>query len=134
MHNLLQKDVIRLDKIYYDYDKCNIKPRAGEELRRLVNLMNDYPDMIIELSSHTDSRGSNAYNTSLVAMQGRRCRRLYRRQGISTSRIVPGYSESKLVNECADGVNCSEKQSTPRTEEPNLVSWSAHSCPEVGGN
>lgn len=120
------KDIIRLDKIYYDYDKCDIKPRAGEELRRLVNLMNDYPDMIIELSSHTDSRGSNAYNATLSQCRADAAVEYIVGKGISTSRIVPkGYGESKLVNECADGVNCSE----PKHQENRRTEFSILECP-----
>jgi outer membrane protein OmpA-like peptidoglycan-associated protein/tetratricopeptide (TPR) repeat protein len=120
------KDVIRLDKIYYDYDKCDIKPRAAEELNRLIRLMNDYPDMIIELSSHTDSRGSNAYNATLSQCRADAAVDYIVGKGISTSRIVPkGYGESRLVNECADGVNCSE----PKHQENRRTEFSILECP-----
>lgn len=124
-------EVIRLDKIYYDYDKCDIKARAAEELNRLIRLMNDYPDMIIELSSHTDSRGSNAYNASLSQCRADAAVDYIVGKGISTSRIVPkGYGESRLVNECADGVNCSEPQHQEnRRTEFNILE--CPSCPQV---
>ncbi len=125
------KDVIRLDKIYYDYDKCDIKARAAEELNRLIKLMNDYPDMIIELSSHTDSRGSNVYNTSLSQCRADAAVDYIVDKGISANRIVPkGYGESRLMNECADGVNCSE----PKHQENRRTEFSileCHSCPQV---
>jgi outer membrane protein OmpA-like peptidoglycan-associated protein/tetratricopeptide (TPR) repeat protein len=125
------KDVIRLDKIYYDYDKCDIKSRAAEELNRLIRLMNDYPDMIIELSSHTDSRGSNAYNTTLSQCRADAAVNYIVGKGIPAGRIVPkGYGETRLVNECADGVDCSE----PKHQENRRTEFSileCPSCPEV---
>jgi outer membrane protein OmpA-like peptidoglycan-associated protein len=123
--------VIKLDKIYYDYDKCNINPRAAEELNRLVKLMNDYPDMVIELSSHTDCRGSFAYNEKLSQCRADAAVSYILSKGIDKSRIVArGYGESKLVNECADGVNCSEEkhQENRRTEFKILK---CPSCPEI---
>lgn len=122
--------VIRLDKIYYDYDKCDIKPRSAEELDRLVKLMNDYPDMIIELSSHTDSRGSLEYNTQLSQCRADAALAYLIAKGISSTRIYPkGYGETKPVNECIDGVECSEiKHQENRRTEFKIVT--CESCPK----
>ncbi|MCX6286648.1 MAG: OmpA family protein [Bacteroidetes bacterium] len=124
-------EVIRLDKIYYDYDKCDIKPRAAEELDRLVKLMNDFPDMKIELSSHTDSRGSNAYNQKLSQCRADAAVKYILGKGILKSRITAvGYGESRLVNGCSDGVNCTEKQHQEnRRTEFKIVS--CPSCPAI---
>jgi outer membrane protein OmpA-like peptidoglycan-associated protein/tetratricopeptide (TPR) repeat protein len=110
---------IKLDKILYDYDKCNIKPIAAEELDRLVKLMNDYAGMIIELSSHTDSRGSSAYNETLSQCRADAAVAYILSKNITKNRIVAkGYGENKLLNECSDGVTCSEEkhQENRRTE------------------
>ena len=124
-------DVIRLDKIYYDFDKCDIKPRAAEELNRLVKLLNDYPDMIIELSSHTDCRGTLPYNRSLSQCRADSAVAYILNKGILKKRIeAKGYGESKLVNECADGVECSEeKHQENRRTEIKIVY--CPSCPRV---
>jgi outer membrane protein OmpA-like peptidoglycan-associated protein len=125
-----QAAVIRLDKIYYDYDKYNIKPMAAEELNRLVKLMNDFPDMTIELSSHTDSRGSDSYNLVLSQNRADAAVAYIIGKGIAKNRITAkGYGETKLVNECANGVPCSEQkhQENRRTEFTIL---SCPSCPQ----
>lgn len=124
-------EVIRLDKIYYDYDKCDIKPRAAEELNRLVKLMNDFPDMVIELSSHTDSRGSDEYNLKLSQCRADAAVDYILAKDISKTRIVArGYGETKLVNECSNGVNCSEaKHQANRRTEFKIISCT--SCPRV---
>ena len=56
-----------INKIYFDFDKSNIRPDAATELDKLVNLMkNEYPDLVIEIGSYTDKRGSVAYNKKLA--------------------------------------------------------------------
>ena len=122
---------IRLDKIYYDYDKCDIKPRAAEELDRLIKLMNDYPDMIIELSSHTDSRGTAEYNQKLSQCRADAALTYILGKGIAKNRIIAvGYGESRLVNGCADGVTCTEQQHQEnRRTEFKIIS--CPSCPKI---
>lgn len=59
--------VIRLVNIYYDFDKYNIRPDAAKELDRLYGYLVKYPDMVIQMRSHTDCRGSKTYNMTLSA-------------------------------------------------------------------
>jgi outer membrane protein OmpA-like peptidoglycan-associated protein len=121
--------VIRLDKIFYDFDKCDIKPVSADELNRLVKLMNDYPDMTVELSSHTDSRGSSAYNKKLSQCRADAAVLYIVSKGIPRTRIVAkGYGENKLVNRCADGIECSDdKHQQNRRTEFTIIS--CKSCP-----
>jgi len=58
-------DIIEINPIYFDFDKANIRPDAAIELDKIVEVMKDYPDMVIELGSHTDCRGSDEYNLYL---------------------------------------------------------------------
>ncbi|MGB0427489.1 MAG: OmpA family protein [Flavobacteriales bacterium] len=103
--------VIQLKNIFYDLNKCDIKPKAAEELDRLVKLMKDYPDMTIELSSHTDSRGSDAYNLKLSQCRAESASSYLVSKGIDKSRLKGvGYGETKLTNTCSNGVECSEAQ------------------------
>ncbi|MDO9511501.1 MAG: OmpA family protein [Bacteroidales bacterium] len=123
--------VIKLDKIYYAYDKCNINSRAAEELNRLVKLMYDFPDMIIELSSHTDCRGSNAYNEKLSQCRADAAVEYILSKGIKSEKIkAKGYGEEKLVNNCGDGIECTEKQHQEnRRTEFKIIQ--CPSCPEI---
>ncbi len=59
-----------LNPILFDYDKHNIKPKAAFELDKLVAIMKKYPNMIIKVESHTDSRGSVDYNSDLSNRTG----------------------------------------------------------------
>ena len=108
-----------LENIYYDFDKHNIRPDAAVILDELVRTMRDNPTLKIELSSHTDSRGSNAYNEALSQRRAQSAVDYLVSRGIARDRMVAkGYGETRLVNRCADGVACSaaEHQANRRTE------------------
>jgi outer membrane protein OmpA-like peptidoglycan-associated protein len=102
---------IRLDNIYYDYNKADIRPDAAIELDKLVKIMVDNPQIKIELSSHTDCRGSDTYNAKLSQRRAESAVKYIISKGIAPDRITAkGYGESKLLNECDDGVKCTEEQ------------------------
>jgi outer membrane protein OmpA-like peptidoglycan-associated protein len=102
---------IRLDNIHYDLDKSDIRPDAKPELDRLVQFMKDNPLVRVELSSHTDSRASKAYNQRLSQARANSARAYVISQGIDPTRITSvGYGESRLLNKCADGVPCTEEE------------------------
>lgn len=104
-------DPIRLDNILYDYDKWDIRPDAEPDLQYLTDLMKKYPDMKIELSSHTDARGRDEYNETLSQKRAESAKTWIVAKGIATDRIVAkGYGEKKLLNECGNGVECTEEQ------------------------
>ena len=110
---------IALKNIHYDLGKYFIREDAKPELNRLVQFMNDNPGVKVELSSHTDSRASNTYNQTLSQNRANAAVDYITSQGISRARLTgKGYGESKLLNSCADGVECSEAdhQANRRTE------------------
>ena len=66
--DLIEKNkAIVLDNIYYDYNSAEIRDDAAEELNKMVELLQDNPDIKVELSSHTDARGKDASNEKLSA-------------------------------------------------------------------
>jgi peptidoglycan-associated lipoprotein len=102
---------IRLENIYYDYDKWDILPDAAEELRFMDTLMKTYPDMVIELSSHTDSRGNDPYNMTLSQKRAESAKNYLVSQGVNADRIrAVGYGESVILNQCANGVECTDEE------------------------
>src|SRR3546814_638006 len=108
-----------LENIYYDFDKHNIRPDAAAILDELVRTLRDNPTLKIELSSHTDSRGSNVYNEALSQRRAQSAVDYLVSRGIARDRMVAkGYGETRLVNRCADGIPCSraEHQANRRTE------------------
>lgn len=102
---------IRLENIYYDFDKADIRPDAAIELDKLVKIMQDNPTIWIELGSHTDSRGNDQYNQWLSQRRANSAVQYIIDRGIAKNRITAkGYGESQLLNQCANGVKCTEAE------------------------
>jgi outer membrane protein OmpA-like peptidoglycan-associated protein len=111
--------VVKIDNIYYDVDKSNIRPDAALELDKTVLILNKYPTMQIELRSHTDCRAPNDYNLNLSQRRAESAVAYLVSKGIKANRLqAKGYGETLLTNKCADGVPCTEEehQSNRRTE------------------
>ena len=111
MEKVDYEKALRLDNIHYDTGKSDIRPDARPELDRLVQFLNDNPEVRVELSSHTDSRSSADYNLKLSQRRADEAKKYIVSKGINANRIVSvGYGESRLLNRCADGVECSEEE------------------------
>jgi outer membrane protein OmpA-like peptidoglycan-associated protein/tetratricopeptide (TPR) repeat protein len=111
--------IFRLENIYYDFDKWNIRADASIELDKVVAFMNENSPITIELGSHTDCRGSFKYNERLSERRAESAVDYIVTHGINKDRITAkGYGEYQLVNKCADGVDCTpeEHQANRRTE------------------
>ena len=112
-------DVIKIDNIYYDLDKADIRADAAAELDKVAELMTKYPTMKIEMRSHTDSRATAPYNKTLSVERARAAVAYLKNKGIATKRLkANGYGETLPVNKCKDGIDCTEEeyQQNRRTE------------------
>lgn len=99
--------------VLYDLAKWDIRPDAAKELDKLVQFLIDNPAVSIELSSHTDSRDTDANNLELSQKRAESAVDYMVSRGITRTRMTPkGYGETKLVNGCDDANqdNCSEAQ------------------------
>ena len=97
--------------IYYDFDQAYLRDEATPELDKLLKLMQDNPTYIIEIGSHTDSRGSNAYNNRLSQRRAESVVRWLIKNGIDNERLIAmGYGETMNVNDCKNQIPCSEDQ------------------------
>ncbi len=104
-------NVILLQDIYYDFNKSAIRMGTSPELENLYNLLLSYPSMIIELASHTDSRGTQAYNKKLSERRAIAVKNFLVARGIDGNRIrTKGYGETQIRNTCFDGTDCSEDE------------------------
>ncbi len=119
VNNLDAGAVFVLKNIHYDFDQSLIRSEAGRILDNLVNVMSQNPTLRIELSSHTDSRGKDAYNMRLSQQRADAAVNYLVNKGVERSRMVAkGYGETRLLNNCGNGVQCSEDehQANRRTE------------------
>ncbi len=108
---LVTGNTIALDNINYDYNKSSIRPDAEVELRKVITLMNQYPQLTIELGSHTDARGSSEYNQKLSASRAESARQYLITKGVPADRITSrGYGESNLINHCSGNTTCTDEE------------------------
>ncbi|RFS20224.1 flagellar motor protein MotB [Chitinophaga silvatica] len=104
-------ELIKLENIYYDYKKSEIRADAAIELDKLVKILKDNPTIWIELGSHTDSRGNDQYNQKLSQSRANAAVQYMIDKGIEKNRITAkGYGESMLLNKCSNGVDCTEEE------------------------
>ena len=103
--------IFTLKNINYDFNKDNIRLDAAKILDGLVDIMRNNPSLEIELGSHTDSRGADKYNLALSQRRAQSVVNYLVSRGISRNRMVAkGYGETQLLNNCEDGVSCSDEQ------------------------
>ena len=106
--------IIEIEPIYFDVNKSNIRDDAANELLKIVKVMNDYPDMVVELGSHTDCRASQTYNRNLSERRAKSSASFIKERITSPERIYgKGYGESKLKNKC----ECEGSRIEPCSEE-----------------
>lgn len=102
---------IVLENIHYDFDQWTLRADAYPDLNKVLMLMRDNPGIKVELSSHTDSRGSDDYNLRLSRRRASSARLYLLQSGIEPERILgAGYGETQPVNRCTNGVPCSEDE------------------------
>ncbi|HEY4651084.1 MAG TPA: OmpA family protein [Pontibacter sp.] len=98
LNQIVKEKPIVLENIFYDFDKADIRPDAAVELDKLVEVLQDNPNISIELSSHTDSRGSDVYNLDLSQRRAESAVEYIISKGISKGRITAkGYGETRPV-------------------------------------
>jgi peptidoglycan-associated lipoprotein len=111
METVTINEAIRLNNIYYDFDDDKILQDAEKDLTFLLGLMKQYPDMVIELSSHTDAQGNDAYNERLSQRRAQSAKNWLVSKGIKENRIeAVGYGEDNILNHCINGIDCTDEE------------------------
>lgn len=102
-----------LPNVYFDYNSAVIKPEAAKELNKVAEVMIKFPEVQIELSAHTDSRGKAQINMVLSAQRAKACVDYLAAKGVDKTHIIAiGYGEEKPRNRCVDEVEppCNDKE------------------------
>ncbi|WP_281225479.1 OmpA family protein [Flavobacterium aquiphilum] len=103
--------ILNISMIYFDLAKWNITDKAAIELEKILAVMQEYPQIKIEIRSHTDSRSSTKSNLVLSDKRAKSIMAWLIGKGINADRLKgKGFGESKLINKCKDGVKCSEEE------------------------
>ncbi|MDP5199131.1 carboxypeptidase regulatory-like domain-containing protein [Flavobacterium sp. DG2-3] len=103
--------VFGIQNVLFSLNKYNIKPDTEQNLAKVIAVMEQYPNMKIDIRSYTDSRASEAYNNNLSEKRAQATFNYMVKKGISKNRLTAkGYGKSQLLNDCGDGVPCTEEQ------------------------
>lgn len=116
--------VFRLNNVFFDFDKYTLRPESFVELDRVVGFLNEYPNIEIEMSAHTDNKGSDEYNMKLSDNRARSVREYILSKGIAATRIISqGYGETKPVadNNNDDGTDNPEGRQLNRRVEFKIL-------------
>lgn len=106
---IITETEVILPPIFFEFDKSNITAQGAQELNKLVKVMNEHKDMVIMVKSHTDTKGSDAYNQRLSERRAQSTVQYVISQGISKDRISgKGFGESEPKVKCGD--NCTEEE------------------------
>jgi len=112
LKNSTKADSIKIvESIYYNTGEYKLLPEALMKLDKLAYIMQNDPKLAVELSSHTDSRGTAESNMKLSEQRSKTAVDYIVSKGITKDRVSgKGYGETKLINKCADGVECTEEE------------------------
>ncbi len=103
--------IVRLNNIYYDFDKYAIREDAEPELQKVIDFMHKVKDVNVQMQAHTDSRGKSSYNMELSVKRANSAKDYLVKQGAELERLsARGFGETQLLNKCEDGIVCSEEE------------------------
>lgn len=103
--------ILTLQPIYFDFDQSNIRHDAEIELAKIYTALKEYPELVIHIESHTDSRGPDDYNLSLSKRRADSTLQWLLKKGIDKNRLTAeGYGESRLINDCGNNSSCTGEE------------------------
>ena len=106
-----RRQIANVDNIYFDFDEATIKPESEPTLNRIVEILNNYPTLRLEIGSHADARGSEAYNLELSQARAESTLEYLVAHGIDRDRLeAKGYGEEVPLNDCVRPNMCTEAE------------------------
>jgi outer membrane protein OmpA-like peptidoglycan-associated protein len=110
-NGLMEGSVFILDKIFYEYNKATLNQGAVRHLETLMEWMNTYPNMEVDLVAHTDVRGDAQLNQELTDARAQNAKIFLVAKGIDESRINAfGKGETQVRNHCKENAECSDEE------------------------
>lgn len=111
------KLMISIENIYFDFDKWTIKQESTISLNKIVEVLNTYPEMRIEINAHTDNVGRKRYNQDLSEKRAASAKRYIISKGIEASRMISyGYGETQPLIDCGKSCTKAQDQTNRRIE------------------
>jgi len=104
------RTMIKIENIYFAFDKSIIKPNSKVSLDKIVRVLEDNPMMKIEVNAHTDIRGSAPYNMALSKRRAASTMRYLISKGINAKRLISeGYGETQTIQDCVSS-ECTDEE------------------------
>ncbi|MBQ4914033.1 OmpA family protein [Maribacter sp. MMG018] len=102
------KRVLKLRKFYFDKNKSEVTESVASELKKVIEAVASFPDLRLRIETHTNSKGSSAYNKKLSQQRSDAIKSYLLKNGLSSENILEavGYGEEKIINNCTNGVYC----------------------------
>lgn len=120
IENIITENEILLKPIYFEFDKSNITQEGAFELDKVVQVMKGNPNMVILVKSHTDNRGSDAYNMSLSDRRAKSTVQYVISRGVKAARITgKGMGETEPKVDCGEA--CTEEQHAQNRRSEFLI-------------
>lgn len=111
-----------IQNIYFDLDQWEINPKAEKQIAILLHVLQQNPELKLEIKSHTDSRANAAYNLELSNKRAFATLNWLVSKGIDVNRISSkGFGENEPINHCVDGIKCSEEEHKKNRRSEFLV-------------
>lgn len=109
----LTDELLVIENVFFDYGKWELVPEAKAVLNKVIIMMKNNKKISIEIEAHTDSRGDTKFNLELSEKRAQEAKIYISSQEVDIKRIsAKGFGESKLLNKCSDGVDCTEEEHT----------------------
>ncbi|MGA1227484.1 MAG: OmpA family protein [Tamlana sp.] len=121
----IEEAINAIENIYFNFDASSLTEASKTTLQKLAGILDKYPNLVIEISSHTDSRGSSAYNQKLSERRLKTTLEYILKNNALDNKIIgKAFGEEKLFNECDDNTKCSEKKhSENRRSEIKIIGF-----------
>ena len=114
--------LFEVEPIYYELNSYALTSESKKELNKVSKVLIENPALIVELGSHTDSRGSDEFNLTLSNNRAKSVYNYLIEKGVSSNRLsYKGFGESKLINKCFDGIECSEEEHSANRRTEYLI-------------
>ena len=114
---VVTEDAIVIESIYFEFNKATITKESQLSLNKIVNVLNEYPEMKLDIGAHTDNKGSDKYNMVLSQKRAKSTVDYLTSKGISRDRLTyKGYGESKPLIDCGGKCTAEEDQKNRRVE------------------
>lgn len=102
---------LNLNPVYFDLDQSNIRPDAATTLNAVIGYLTEFPNMNIQVQSHTDVKASKSYNDRLSDRRAKSTVAYLIANGINEARVVgQGFGETQLTNDCTTLEKCTDEE------------------------